>query len=231
MGASDIVLAMRWILGLLVVLAACAKRDERSTLDQVLERGTLIVGTEPEFPPFESRNSDGEFVGFDMDMIRELAKDLGVKLRIEPMQFDSLPTALANGKIDLIASGMTAKEERAKSRSFTDTYFLTGLCLLVNVKAGIERPADVDGKRLVVKLGTTGDINALKLFPKCEVTKFDTEGACALEVINGAPTRSCTTSSRSCVTTSKTRRRPVRCSARSRRSRTRWRCASTTRSS
>ena len=51
-----------------------------------------------------------------MDMIRELAKDLGVKLKIEPMAFDSLPTALANGKVDLVVSGMTATPERAKSR-------------------------------------------------------------------------------------------------------------------
>ena len=175
---------MRWLLVFLLV-AACAQKDTRSTLDIVLERGTLIVGTEPEFPPFESRNEKGEFVGFDMDMVRELAKDLGVKLKIEPMAFDSLPTALANGKVDIIASGMTATEERAKSRAFTEPYFLTGLCLLVHVDSGIEKPSDVNGKRLVVKLATTGDITAPKLFPNAKITKFDTEGACALEVVTG----------------------------------------------
>lgn len=174
------------------LLLACALsatvgclKDDRSTLDILLERGELIVGTEPEFPPFESIDERGEYVGFDMDMVRELARDLGVRLRIEPMAFDSLPTALATGKIDLIVSGMTATEERRKSRAFTEPYFRTGLCLLVNAKSGIEKPADVNGKRVVVKLGTTGDINASRLFEDIEITRLDTEGACALEVVQG----------------------------------------------
>jgi polar amino acid transport system substrate-binding protein len=175
-----------------LLLLACAalaafgcRRDDRSTLDILLERGELIVGTEPEFPPFESIDERGEYVGFDMDMARELARDLGVELRIEPMAFDSLPTALATGKIDVIVSGMTATEERRKSRAFTEPYFLTGLCLLVNANAGIEKPSDVNGKRVVVKLGTTGDINAPRLFKNIEITRLDTEGGCALEVVQG----------------------------------------------
>jgi len=177
---------MRLLLLACAVLAAVGcRRDDRSTLDILLERGELIVGTEPEFPPFESIDEHGEYVGFDMDMARELAKDLGVRLRIEPMAFDSLPTAVSTGKIDVIMSGMTAKEERRKSLAFTEPYFLTGLCLLVNASAGIAEPADVNGKRVVVKLGTTGDMNAPLLFRDIEITRLDTEGACALEVVQG----------------------------------------------
>ncbi|HEX5137792.1 MAG TPA: transporter substrate-binding domain-containing protein [Planctomycetota bacterium] len=173
------------ILVCLALLVGCKGKDERSTLDIVLERGELVVGTEPEFPPFESKNEKGEFVGFDMDMARDLAKDLGVKLRIEEMAWDSLPTALETGKIDVVISGMTATEERAKSRAFSEPYFKTRLCLLVNVSSGIEKPADANGKRLVVKLGTTGDIQSRKLFPDAKVVKLDAEGACALEVATG----------------------------------------------
>jgi polar amino acid transport system substrate-binding protein len=173
------------LLVLLALFAGCKEQDDRSTLDIVLERGELIVGMEPEFPPFESKNEKGEFVGFDVDMARELAKDLGVKLRLEEMAWDSLPTALETGKIDLVISGMTATEERAKSRAFTEPYFRTRLCLLVNAKSGIEKPEDVNGKRLVVKLGTTGDIQSKKLFPDATVVKLEAEGACALEVATG----------------------------------------------
>lgn len=175
---------MRGLLFLcLALLVGC--KDDRSALDIALERGELIIGTEPEFPPFESKNEKGEFVGFDMDMARELAKDLGVQLRIEEMAWDSLPTALETGKIDLIVSGMTATEERAKSRSFTEPYYKTRLCLLVNVKSGIEKPADANGKRIAVKLGTTGDIESKKHFPDAQIVKFDQENACALEVATG----------------------------------------------
>lgn len=177
---------MRLLLLACAVLATIGcRKDDRSTLDILLERGELIVGTEPEFPPFESIDERGEYVGFDMDMVRELAKDLGVKLRLEPMAFDSLPTALATRKIDLIVSGMTANEERRKSRAFTEPYFRTGLCLLVNAEADIEKPSDVDGRRVVVKLGTTGDLYASKHFKNSEITRLDTEGACALEVVQG----------------------------------------------
>jgi polar amino acid transport system substrate-binding protein len=101
------------------------------------------------------------------------------------MAWDSLPTALGTGRIDVIISGMTANEERAKSRSFTEPYYHTQLCLLVNAKSGIEKPADVNGKRLVVKTGTTGDARSAELFPDAKVTRFEQEATCALEVATG----------------------------------------------
>ena len=168
----------------LVLLVGCGK-DDRSTLDIVLERGELIVGTEPTFKPFEYKNEKGEIIGFDIDMARELTKDLGVRLRLEEMAWDSLPTALGTGRIDVIISGMTATEERAQSRSFTEPYYHTQLCLLVNANSGIEKPGDVDGKRLVVKTGTTGDAESKRLFPHAKVTRFEEEATCALEVATG----------------------------------------------
>ena len=165
---------MRFLLCLCVFVIGCTKNPDE-----------LVIGTEPSFPPFESKNERGEYVGFDMDMARELAKDLGKTLVIKPMEFPSLPTALETGKIDIIISGMTATEERAKSMTFTKPYFLTGLCLLVNAKSGITGKADADGKKFVVKRGTTGDINVKRLFPNAKVTRLETEADCALEVVNG----------------------------------------------
>lgn len=158
---------------LLLLIAACDRGD------------ALVVGTEPEFPPFESKNEKGEFVGFDMDLVRALAKHLGRDLEIREMSFDSLPTAVQNGSIDIIASGMTADAERAKTLAFSDPYFHTVLCLLVNKDAGIGKPDDADGKPIVVKLGTTGANLAPKRFPNSEITTLESEGACALEVVQG----------------------------------------------
>jgi len=173
------------VLALLLLVGGCGGKEYASTLDKVLDRGVLVVGTEPEFPPFESLDVNGELVGFDIDLAKAIATDLGVDVRFETMAFDSLPSALGVGKVDVILSGMTATAERARSRAFTDSYFRTQLCLLVGKDTAIEKPTDADGKRLVVKLGTTGDINATRLFPNAEITKFDNEGACALEVIHG----------------------------------------------
>lgn len=181
--------ACLWAITLL--LCACG-RDAygpgagASTLDRILERGVLVIGTEPEFPPFEYVDPSGEYLGFDMDLARALAADLGVELRIESMAFQSLPTALSNGQIDLILSGLTATAERAKTLLFTEPYFRTGLCLLVQREGGVEGPEDLNapGRKIAVKLGTTGEIVAARLFPKAELVRFDTEGSCSLEVVN-----------------------------------------------
>lgn len=173
------------LLALGLGLAGCGGREYASTLDKVRAEGVLVVGTEPEFPPFESWNAEHELIGFDIDLAKEIGKDMKVRVEFRDMAFDSLPAALDTGRIDLILSGMTATAERAKTRDFTTPYFRTQLCLLVHKDSPIHEPKDADGKRLVVKLGTTGDINAPKLFPKAVITKLDTEGACALEVIHG----------------------------------------------
>ena len=180
------------ILLLLALGGGCGRPGERGArgsgspaLGEIMRRGALVIGTEPEFHPFEYVDEQGALQGFDIDLARELAKDLGVSVRFETMAFDSLPTALQNRQIDLIWSGMTATVERAKTLLFSDFYYQTALCLLVNAGSGIAAPADANGKRLVVKLGTTGDVAVLRLFPEASVTRFENEGVCAAEVVNG----------------------------------------------
>ncbi len=174
------------LLCLLVPIAACSREPgDESTLDRVLARGILRVGTEPEFKPFESKNEHGEFVGFDIDLVRELAGDLEVELEIVEMAFPALIPSIRQARIDLAVSGMTATAERAKSVSFTDSYFETGLCLLVGADAGIESADGFGDRQLAVKQGTTGQINARRLFPNARITVMRTEGACVNEVVTG----------------------------------------------
>jgi polar amino acid transport system substrate-binding protein len=82
---------------------------------------------------------------------------------------------------------MTATKERAEEVSFSDSYFETGLSLLVHVDSGIEKPEDADGKRIVVKQGTTGQINVARLFPASadKLTVMLAEAECASEVAFG----------------------------------------------
>ncbi|MEM8882622.1 MAG: transporter substrate-binding domain-containing protein [Planctomycetota bacterium] len=172
-------------LPLLLAFGCGETKTYESTLDKVLDTKKLIVGTEPEFKRFETKNADGEIVGFDMDLVRMLAEDLGVELVLREYSFQALIPALKNGKIDLIISGMTAKPKRAKTVTFTDPYFFTKLCLLVHKDAGIEKPADVDGKKVVVKLSTTGQDRAKELFPNSEYVVLEAEADCANEVASG----------------------------------------------
>ncbi|MHC4407650.1 MAG: transporter substrate-binding domain-containing protein [Planctomycetota bacterium] len=174
------------VAALLLLLLGCGESKQYdSTLDKVLDTKILVIGTEPEFKRFETKNADGEIVGFDMDMVKLLAADLGVELQIEEYEFTALIPALESRKIDLIVSGMTARPDRAESVTFTDPYFHTKLCLLVHKDSGIKTAKDANGKRFVVKQGTTGQMNMPKLFPNSPVTVLPAEADCANEVAAG----------------------------------------------
>lgn len=83
--------------------------------------GTLIVGTNAEFPPYESYE-EGEIVGIDIDIMQAVCDKLGMEMQIEDMAFDSIISAVSTGKVDIGASGFTVTEERKKNVNFTDTY-------------------------------------------------------------------------------------------------------------
>jgi polar amino acid transport system substrate-binding protein len=174
-----------------ICLASTAPYDvaSGSGLAAIAARGKLIVGMELKFWPFEYVNEKGEPVGFDVDIARAIAKELGVELEIKDMEWTGLIPALQAGKIDLIISGITGTLERAKTITFTRPYFTTGLCALVsNAKApqlATVAALDDPSRIIAVKTGTTADIVASKRFPKARINRFKDETACAQEVVNG----------------------------------------------
>ena len=91
---------------------------------------TYVVGTEASFPPFEYVEG-GEFVGFDMDLIREIGKMYGFDVEIRDISFDSLIPSLMTGNIDIIAAGMTITEEREKVVDFTIPYYSADQSIMV----------------------------------------------------------------------------------------------------
>ncbi|MCK9479429.1 MAG: basic amino acid ABC transporter substrate-binding protein [Firmicutes bacterium] len=119
---------------------------------------TLVMGTNAEFPPFEYIGDDGQPDGFDVAMVKEIAKRINAELKIENMEFKSLIGSLASGKIDLIAAGMTVTEDRKKEVDFTNTYFEANQMIIIPVDGTIKDALDLDGKVVGVQEGTTGDI-------------------------------------------------------------------------
>lgn len=162
---------------------------KQSTLNQVVQRNKLIVGMEVEFWPFEFADEDGNPTGFDVEIATLAAEELGVKLEIKDMEWTGLIPALQSNKVDMIISGMTGTLERAKSITFSDPYFTTGLCALVSEKKSpnVDKVEQLDakGKVLAVKTGTTADLVATKKFPKAEIRRFKDETACVREVVTG----------------------------------------------
>ena len=118
----------------------------------------LYVGTNAEFEPFEYR--DGEnIVGFDIDLINEIAKIMKQDIEVVDMAFDGLLPALQSKKIDIIIAGMTADEERKKFVNFTDPYYNTQQSILVHSdNKDIIGFDSLQGKNVGVVLGFTGDL-------------------------------------------------------------------------
>lgn len=117
------------------------KRNYVGTADEVgqfpyekkdVERpnGTLTIGTNAEFPPYEYYEG-GEITGLDMDMMQAVCDKLGMELKIEDMAFDSIISAVSTGKVDAGAAGFTVTEERKKSVNFTDTYTTSKQVIIV----------------------------------------------------------------------------------------------------
>jgi polar amino acid transport system substrate-binding protein len=180
---------------LALLLGACGRPPEAtnlweaSVIRKAKERGRLVVALEPEFQPFEYLDERGEIVGFDVDLARELGRDLGVPVEFRKVAWETISAELASGNADLIISGRTTTPERALSESYSDPYFETITCLLVSKKKAPELRGIQDlnqpGRVVAVKLGTTGETAARRRCPRAEIVTFPAENAAALEVAQG----------------------------------------------
>lgn len=124
--------------------------------------GTLIMGTNAEFPPYEYYENN-EIVGIDAEIAKAIADKLGMELQIEDMAFDAIVPAVTSGKVDFGAAGMTVTEERLQSVDFTDTYANSNQVAIVQNDSEIAGSEDLKGKIIGVQLGTTGDALATEI--------------------------------------------------------------------
>lgn len=132
-------------------LAGCGNSGEK-----------LVMGTNAAFPPFEFTTSEGlvgEFDGIDVAIAKQIADDMGVELQINDMDFDGLIAAVSTGKVDMVAAGMTATDERRKNVDFSETYFTAAQVMVVAAdNTDITCAEDLkNDKKVGVVLGYTGD--------------------------------------------------------------------------
>jgi len=144
---------------ILASLAGCAQQKAANHLEAIKQAGTIKVGTSADYPPFESVDSAGNKVGFDIDLMAETAKRLGVKLEWVDMPFDSLIAAVQEGKIDMAISAFNYSEERDQKIDFTDAYYTSEDSFMVTdgFAGQITKPEDVAGYKVGVQTSTTQD--------------------------------------------------------------------------
>lgn len=134
--------------------------------------GTLTMGTNAEFPPYEYYENN-EIVGIDVDIMQAIADKLGMELKIEDMAFDSIIPAVQSGKADIGAAGMTVTEDRATQVDFSDSYYTGVQVIIVTDDSDITEPDDLKGKKIGVQQGTTGDIYSTDDFGDDNVERFN----------------------------------------------------------
>jgi polar amino acid transport system substrate-binding protein len=162
---------------------------KKSTIEQIMKRGELRVGFESGYVPFEMTNKKGEFIGFDMDYGRRLAKDMGVKFVPINTAWDGIIPALMTGKFDIIMGGMTITQERNLKVNFADPYIVVGQTILINkkLKDRVLSYKDLNNPQYIVtsRMGTTGEQAIKRYIPKATYKGFESEAEAGLEVING----------------------------------------------
>ncbi len=162
---------------------------KKSTLNEIIERGELRVGFEAGYLPFEMSDKNGNFIGFDIDMAKEMAKAMKVKFVPVNTAWDGIIPALVTKKFDIIMSGMTVTQERNLSINFADPYIIVGQTILLNKKheGKITSYKDLNNPKYTItsKLGTTGEKAIKRMIPRAKYKSFEVESEAALEVLNG----------------------------------------------
>ena len=145
---------------------------------------TLNVGTDATYEPFESIDESGNFVGFDMELIKMVAAEMKMELNLQNVNWDGIIPGLINGNYDCLISAMTITEERQKEISFSDPYFSIKQVIVVKEENDrIKTPADLVGKTVTAQIGTTGDLYASEI-RGIKMKRFDTNPQAVQELLN-----------------------------------------------
>ena len=139
-----------------LMITGCGKKENE-----------LVMVTEAGFAPYEYYK-DGQIVGVDIDIANDIAKELGKKLVVKDVAFDSIVNELKSGKADFAAAGMSITEERKKQVDFTIEYTTSNQVVVVRKDSALTNFSDIDGKRIAVQLGTVGDSYATENYKNSE---------------------------------------------------------------
>lgn len=140
-----------------VMAPVVAQTAQRNIMEEIKKRGELIVGMEAQYPPFEYFDK-GKIIGYDVDIIEIIAKDLGVKAKLVDTAWAGIIPALYERKFDCIISAMTITPERAQKVDFSMPYAeATNVALVRKDDGSIKTAKDLAGKRVGSQLGSAGE--------------------------------------------------------------------------
>ena len=161
-----------------------------SVVQTILQRGSISVGMSA-FVPWAMRDKNGDLIGFEIDVARKVAEDMGVDINFVPTAWDGIIPALIAGKFDVIIGGMSVTTKRNLTVNFTRPYARTGYIVIANSKLaeekGIAGLADLNREDITIasRRGSTGAVAMDRHFPKAQKIFFDDDVLSVQEVANG----------------------------------------------
>lgn len=163
------------------VFAGCGKKEAEG---YTVKEGVLTMATNAYFPPYEYYEGS-EIVGIDAEIAEAVAKELGLELKIEDMEFDSIITAVQAGKADIGLAGMTVTDERLEFVNFSETYATGVQVVIVKEDSTIATLDDLKEKKIGVQLSTTGDIYATDEFGDDYVEQYNKGNDAVMALVSG----------------------------------------------
>lgn len=182
-------------LGLITVaaaltLVACGSSSSKDSLASIKEKKTLTVALSPDYAPFEFqmlKDGKNEVVGSDVDLANEIGKSLGVKVKVEAMDFNNVLASVTSGKADIAISGISADAERKKAYDFSDSYYTANNVIVVKKDSlsKFSTIADFKGKKVAAQKGSVQEKVATGQIKDASLVSLVKTGQAINELKNG----------------------------------------------
>jgi polar amino acid transport system substrate-binding protein len=167
---------------------ANAASDKNDIFYTIQKKGEITVGISV-LPPWIMKNKEGKYIGFEIDIANQLAKDMGVKVKFKEYQWDEMIPALMKGEIDIIASGLSITPKRSLEINFSAPYSSSGYSLVTNLSLTKDFTSvkDLNNEKVYIAAvrGTVSASLAAKVFPKAKIDLRDSAKDATSAVVNG----------------------------------------------
>ncbi|MDD4691058.1 MAG: amino acid ABC transporter substrate-binding protein [Eubacterium aggregans] len=150
-------LLMVLILGLLSLafFAGCSNGGSTNSEGATNDDKTFVIGLDDSFPPMGFRDKDNNIVGFDIDLATEVAKRMGMEIKLQVVNWDTKEMELENDKVDALWNGLTITDERKAAMDFTNPYLENDQVVVVQKGSDIANIAALEGKKVGVQKGSS----------------------------------------------------------------------------
>ncbi|QIG48296.1 transporter substrate-binding domain-containing protein [Nordella sp. HKS 07] len=173
------------IFALLLAGLFAALPAKAADLQQIIKNGVVRIGVPIDVPPFGSVDKNNEAVGLDVDMAKNIAGALGVKLELQQITGANRVPYLATDKLDIVIAAMGATPERALQIAFTSPYAALSIGVFGPDSIAVTKPSELTDQTIAVARGTTQDLELTKAAPNAKIIRFDDDATAAAAFTSG----------------------------------------------